>query len=512
MNLIARQIYGNKTAVTYNTYIGGVASTISTASALATKLGISLGAISNFTIVGSDIKCKITGSYAIPAAAFNSNTSITYFNDTESLVSSVSANAFSVTANFTNFMIEGATSLVESAFNSSNCEKYFFPYCTALVINGVFYNCGNGLLYYLPICTTYGTSPSVNDSIFSGINPEAIIYAHPSMATINSGGVEADLAYAISRCVTVRYVSNFTAPSPITGLSVSAIRNTGFKLDFIPPSSTNTIDFYEVYVNGVFLQKTDANGYVRALLPSTLYSGITVKAVDIYYNHSLNSNAVSATTLATQTDSYPSTGLISYYKLDEISGTSVADSFGVNTLTNTSVLINQVGIIGKSYLSKTASNHCTKTSATIGTVTNFSINVWCYKTGASSTNAGMVEVGAYGGTGFGIWINNIGQVSWRINGNYNHYAGATLIKLKEWTMVTITYDGSNVKTYINAVLKQTTANTTNPASATSIRLFARGDSVTDTYAGILDEVSIHNVALSAANISLIYNNGLGLTL
>ena len=63
----------------YNTYIGGVSSSIGTASALATKLGISVGTISNFVVEGADIKCKITGSYSIQGGAFLNNSF--YFDD-----------------------------------------------------------------------------------------------------------------------------------------------------------------------------------------------------------------------------------------------------------------------------------------------------------------------------------------------------------------------------------------------------------------------------------------------
>ena len=70
MNQIAWQIFGG-TKAKANTFIGGVASTITTSGALATKLGIASNRITNFKIVGSDIECRIIGAYSIPAEAYH---------------------------------------------------------------------------------------------------------------------------------------------------------------------------------------------------------------------------------------------------------------------------------------------------------------------------------------------------------------------------------------------------------------------------------------------------------
>lgn len=74
MNQIAWQIFGGSKSKA-NTFIGGVASTITTAGALATKLGIASNRITNFKIVGSDIECSISGSYVLNG--FYQDTNIT---------------------------------------------------------------------------------------------------------------------------------------------------------------------------------------------------------------------------------------------------------------------------------------------------------------------------------------------------------------------------------------------------------------------------------------------------
>jgi len=117
--------------ITYNTYIGGVSATIGTASSLATKLGISVGNISNFSIVGSDIKCLITGSYGIPLNAFNANTAITYYKDNDGLVTSLGSSSFA-----------SCTNLAEIKFvNLVTVSTLVFRFCSNLItLNNSFLN------------------------------------------------------------------------------------------------------------------------------------------------------------------------------------------------------------------------------------------------------------------------------------------------------------------------------------------------------------------------------------
>lgn len=81
-------VYG-KTKGVPNTFIGGVASSISTKEALATQLGISASTITYFKVVGLDVEAGINSSYTMKNSAFSGNTSITYFDDAEGKVTSL---------------------------------------------------------------------------------------------------------------------------------------------------------------------------------------------------------------------------------------------------------------------------------------------------------------------------------------------------------------------------------------------------------------------------------------
>ena len=133
---------------------------------------------------------------------------------------------------------------------------------------------------------------------------------------------------------------HFNRPNAITNLSIGTKYSTGLQLIFTPPSSVNAIDYYEVYVDGVFYKEITVSGdYITGLEPDTPYS-ITVKAVDIYYNKSEFSNSVSDTTNATEP--YPINNIISYYKLEG----NALDFNNVNNGTPTAITYEE-GLVGQ---------------------------------------------------------------------------------------------------------------------------------------------------------------------
>ena len=308
MNQIAWQIYGGSKAKA-NTFIGGVASTITTAGALATKLGIASNRITNFKIVGSNIECRIIGTYSIPANCFRDDTFITYYKDYENLISTGATAFYHLTSGvnmaLTELYFENATTIGSDICQVNGTGTYplkraIFPKAT--ILQGVrhFINQKNIETVYIPLVTTLGSSVG-NQQIFEFTTSSFTkrLYCHPSLATNNAGAPDGDITNAIANGWIVRYVTNFTAPNTITNLSVGNVYGTAVQLNFTAPTgSTNAIEFYEVYVNGVYNRTVTASGqYITGLSLNTAYT-IEVKPVDIFYNKS-TSNVVSATTATT---------------------------------------------------------------------------------------------------------------------------------------------------------------------------------------------------------------------
>lgn len=64
-----------------NTFIGGVANTITSASEIANILNIPVSGIKAFSVVGDDIQFHVKDGYEIPQSAFRDNEDITYYRD-----------------------------------------------------------------------------------------------------------------------------------------------------------------------------------------------------------------------------------------------------------------------------------------------------------------------------------------------------------------------------------------------------------------------------------------------
>lgn len=97
-----------------NTIIGGVAGSITSKSALATKLVIEENHIKRFEIVGSDVHAHISSSYGIPADAFNADLNITYYNDIGGKVTGINVRSFYISSiqwgNFSKLIYIGGNS------------------------------------------------------------------------------------------------------------------------------------------------------------------------------------------------------------------------------------------------------------------------------------------------------------------------------------------------------------------------------------------------------------------
>lgn len=505
MNFVNPYIFVLPVDLSTNTEIGGVAATINTPALLAAKLGIDASRITNFSIVGSDIKCKITGGYAIPVRAFQfNNTPCTYYKDTDNLVTSIDYGAFYamdvVDRLLRTYTFKNATTVGTIGLRRSNAEYIYLDNVTSLSANSLVENSGIKLTY-VPRCTSYGTSPSVNDGVFS-IVPGHIIYADPSMATINAGGVEADLVAAISGGCVVRYVTNFTAPSAITDLSAGTIYNIAIQLNFTPPSSTNTIDYYECYVNGILKKTITASGqYITGLTANTNYN-ITLKAVDIFYNKSVVSNSLSVSTNNETLDIF--TGLVSYYKLDSNSN----DSYGSNNGTDTSV----------SYVSgkvNNAGSYNGSTSKTIiGNPANLQLSTGTVSFWVKTSSPGGSYRNLFGKqSAYGMFLLDgiLGYYNWGTFGGSGFKSTGVDLRDGNWHHIVFVFESgtANNKVYLDGVLKLTSSMSIGSQSDNvGIAFYYSGQNINAQF----DECSIYSTKLTQNEIDLLYNSGNGTTL
>lgn len=85
--------------------------------------------------------------------------------------------------------------------------------------------------------------------------------------------------------------------------------------------------------------------------------------------------------------------------------------------------------------------------------------------------------------------------------------GSTILSANTWYHITGTYNGADIKVYVNGVEDGTNnvGSITGTANNENLQIGGRSDS-TDMFDGFIDEVRIYNRALSADEIQKIYNN------
>ena len=322
-----------------NLFIGGIGATVSTPTILATKFSFIESEISNFNVDGdNNISCHISNlSYGFVANIFLNNISITYIVETDGRLTDTNQSIVQNATNLTTFYANGITNTnYSSPFR--NCRITFvdlpnitnntlgshtlrdnpnlvyarFSELITVVGAGASFHDGTGLeRVYIPKVVTWNTFTTTLQTFYL-IKTGCTIYVKPSELTVDGGNPAHPIAYAeTSRSAILVGVVNFTSPSAVTNLSDSNITATTVDLDFTAPSTTNALDFYEVWIERqdlgmwetdrvkeryrIHQEITTTGDTVSGLITSTNYK-ITIYACDIYWNRSAVSNEIQITT------------------------------------------------------------------------------------------------------------------------------------------------------------------------------------------------------------------------
>ena len=212
--------------------------------------------------------------------------------------------------------------------------------------------------------------------------------------------------------------------------------------------------------------------------------------------------------------------IVSYYKLDETSGTTATDELGINNLThNNGVLINQTGIIRKSAGYDGSNDWTNKANPTGYSGNNQSYNIWVKLNTTATTNKSFLNHGAI--TGCGVELSGI-KLEMKDNDEIHYGLSCSAQSTyytwtTDWTMVTITAqrigNDTNVMLYINSNFIASSLET-----GVTIKLgenFSLGQeyvsgSLGRYFDGLIDEVGTWNKILTQEEINMLYNmvNGL----
>lgn len=208
--------------------------------------------------------------------------------------------------------------------------------------------------------------------------------------------------------------------------------------------------------------------------------------------------------------------LVSYYKMEEASGTR-ADEVGGNNMSDNNTVTQTTGKIGyaasfasgtSEYLSSTSTGFPTGASAR-------SINAWInIQTSPSDGQARAILM--YGNTSnlamfnFGIYL-YLGVKYLALFGYALDYTEPWTYSTNTWYMVTVTFDGTTEKLYVNGSQIGTgfDGSTLNTASSSTAYIGCQAASAY-FFDGYIDEVGVWSKALSTTEITSLYNGGSGL--
>lgn len=287
------------------------------------------------------------------------------------------------------------------------------------------------------------------------------------------------------------------------------------KLKFYHDGVQDTLNF-----NGGATVPNKTSNNSHPLLIGSTYFGLDAKMDEVrVYNRALsatevtelyNQGAKNLVKINTSQTGKLTDGLIHYYTFDgpDMNGNTVYDkvsSGAINgTLTNCNIYAlkptRTIGKIGQGIrimgdLSSTG-DECVTLSSAFSTGTTFSVSFWM--------NPDADQSGFLFGQGNQLAMHHgsNGRIRWRYS-SVDHYNNTNyLINNQAWNHIVVSIDNGTGTFYINGVADGIT---TNVVSMNAARIGGAGGQ--SGFLGSMDEVRIYNRALSASEITELYNQG-----
>ena len=217
---------------------------------------------------------------------------------------------------------------------------------------------------------------------------------------------------------------------------------------------------------------------------------------------------------------FPSTGLVGYWKMDESSGTRNDQTANANHLTDHNTVGSATGKLGNCATFVSASTqyltHADASAFQMGTG-SFSVALWVKTTSFPAAKSSLFEYGASDtSTGFSLKLNFSRNILLEAF-DASHFIAttpATDVGTGAWRFIVAVFDRTgNMAIYIDNTADQTASLSTLTGSVNNTNGLGIGGryDAGNLFDGSIDEVGLWNLALTTTNITTLWNSGSGLT-
>lgn len=191
-------------------------------------------------------------------------------------------------------------------------------------------------------------------------------------------------------------------------------------------------------------------------------------------------------------NNYPADGLVSYFNFDD----NLEDQVGTTPDgTNNGSAPFATGKAGKAISLNGSNQYIEFSRKTFRSGNNISVSLWVKRSGSTGLYFAICN-------DFGMFTHPDGYAGMAISVPQTENAHGDIIQ-NEWTHLVGTYDGANIKTYINGVLKGTKSwPGTISGWDENLKL---GMFSSECWCGSVDELFIYNKVLSQSEVGQLYN-------
>ena len=311
-----------------------------------------------------------------------------------------------------------------------------------------------------------------------------------------------------TRSVTLPVLSDTTPPSDPSGLVATAVGSSQINLTWTASTDNSGSTGYLVErcqgvgcTNFAQIATTTTNSYSDTGLAAGTNYSYRIRATDSSGNQSLNSTSISATTGGGP----PATGLVAAYAFNEASGITTADISGNN---NTGTLTNgptrtAAGKFGAAVSFDGVNDHVlVPASASLNLTTAMTLEAWVNPSVTLSSWKAILqkEQDAYFLTASSDQNQPASGFTLSTGACCTITKATAALVPNTWTHVAATYDGTQLRMYINGMPVSSTPDTGTIQTTTTPLRIGGNTYGSEFFQGLIDEVRIYNRALTQAEI------------